>query len=76
MAKPYRWHRVVAFGKLAEYAKTLAKGTHMLIQGKMRSREYEKDGVLHRVFELRTDTIAKLDRAERREMPETQAIDG
>jgi len=70
------WHRVVAFGKLAEYAKTLAKGTHVMIQGTLRSREYEKDGVSHRVFELRADTIAKLDRAERREERETEAIDG
>ena len=33
------WHRVVAFGKLAEYAKTLAKGSHVMIQGALRSRE-------------------------------------
>ena len=25
------WHRVVAFGKLAEYAKTLVKGSHVLV---------------------------------------------
>ena len=24
------WHRIVAFGKLAEYAKTLTKGTHVM----------------------------------------------
>ena len=61
------WHRVVAFGKLAEYANTLVKGSHLMVQGSLRSREYEKDGVKHRVFELRADTIAKLDRAERKE---------
>ena len=60
------WHRVVTFGKLAEYARTLGKGTHLMVQGAVRSREYERDGVKHRVFELRADTIGKLDRAERR----------
>src|SRR2546427_1366588 len=61
------WHRVLAFRKLAEYAKTLVKGSHLMVQGSLRSREYEKDGVKHRVFELRADAIAKLDRAERKE---------
>ena len=54
------WHRIVAFGKLAEYAKTLTKGTHVMVQGSLRSREYEKDGVSRRVSEVRAETIAKL----------------
>ena len=37
------------------------------MQGALRSREYEKDGVKHRVVELRADSIGKLDRAVRRE---------
>ena len=61
------WHRVVAFGKLAEYARILSKGSHLMVQGAVRSREYDRDGVKHRIFELRADTIAKLDRAERRQ---------
>jgi single-strand DNA-binding protein len=69
------WHRVVVFGKLAEYAKTLVKGSHVMVQGPLRSREYEKNGVKHRIFELRADTIAKLDRAERREEPDSGAFD-
>ena len=39
----------------------------MLVQGTLRSREYDKDGVKHRVFELRADTIGKLDRAVRKQ---------
>jgi single-strand DNA-binding protein len=61
------WHRIVTFGKLAEYARTLSKGSHLMVQGAVRTREYERDGVKHRVFELRAETIAKLDRAERRQ---------
>lgn len=69
------WHRVVTFGKLADYARTLLKGTHVMVQGSLRSREYESDGVKHRIFELRADTIAKLDRAERREPQESVVSD-
>jgi single stranded DNA-binding protein len=67
------WHRVVAFGKLGEYAKTLVKGSHVLVQGALRSREYEKDGVKHRVVELRADAIGKLDRSVRREEGEPRS---
>jgi single-strand DNA-binding protein len=67
------WHRVVAFGKLGECAKTLAKGSHVLVQGTLRSREYEEDGVNHGVVELRADSIGKLDRAVRREEGEPRS---
>jgi single-strand DNA-binding protein len=60
------WHRVVSFGKLAEYTRTLPKGSYVMLQGAVRTREYERDGMKHRVVELRADTIGKLDRAERR----------
>jgi hypothetical protein len=38
-----------------------------LVQGTLRSREYEKDGVKHHVFELRADTVGKLDRPVRKQ---------
>ena len=38
----------------------------MLVQGAVRTREYERDGLKHRIVELRADAIGKLDRAERR----------
>ena len=60
------WHRVVTFGKLAEYTRTLTKGSYLMVQGAVRTREYERDGVKHRIVEVRADTIGKLDRAERR----------
>ena len=65
------WHRVVAFGKLAESVKTLSKGSHVLVQGSLRSREYATDGVKQRIMELRADTIGKLDRAEKSNAPHT-----
>ena len=61
---------MVLFGPLAEYASTLTKGSLVLVQGAIRSREYEKDGIKHRVFEVRAETIGKLDRAERQDTRE------
>ncbi len=61
------WHRCVVFGKLSEFAGTLKKGTHILVEGELRSREYDskKKGTKLRVWEIRVDSILKLDRAEK-----------
>jgi single-strand DNA-binding protein len=60
------WHRVIIWaGRLAEFARTLTKGTHLQIEGELRSREYLKDGATCRVWEIRAYSILKLDRAER-----------
>lgn len=34
------WHRCVVFGKLANYAGTLAKGAHIQLEGEIRTRQY------------------------------------
>jgi len=64
------WHRCLAFGKLGEFAASLRKGAHVQIEGELRSREYEKDGLSHRVFECRVESIPKLGRAVRQEGPD------
>ena len=69
------WHRAIVWGKLAEYAKTLTKGSHLQIEGELRSREYQdkKNGnAKRRVWEIRVDSILKLDRAEKA-APEEEA---
>ena len=66
------WHRVVSFAGLAEYSRTLPKGSYVMVQGSVRTREYDKDGLTHRVFELRADSIGKLDRAERKQQGDAQ----
>ncbi len=38
------WHRVQAWAKLAEYAAGFKKGSHVRVEGELRSREYETDG--------------------------------
>jgi hypothetical protein len=67
----FRWHRSVAFGKLADFAGALKKGAHVAIEGELRSHEYEREvavgaekkTVTQRVWEICVDTILKLDRA-------------
>jgi single-strand DNA-binding protein len=62
------WHRAIVWGKLAEYAKTLTKGSHLQIEGELRSREYQdkkKGNAKRRVWEIRVDSILKLDRADK-----------
>ena len=36
------WHRCVVFSRLSEFAGTLTKGTHVQVEGELRSREYAR----------------------------------
>lgn len=57
------WHRVVIWGNLAEIAeKYIRKGSSIFVQGKLRTREYEQDGVKKSVTEIEADTLQFLDR--------------
>ncbi len=61
------WHRIVVWGTLGEFARALKKGTHLLVEGELRSREYadkKTSDVKRRVWEVRATSILKLDRAE------------
>ena len=40
------WHRCIAFGRLAEFAGSLAKGAHVAIEGELRSHEYQREVVV------------------------------
>jgi single-strand DNA-binding protein len=61
------WHRCVVFGKLSEFAGTLKKGAHIQVEGELRSREYDskKTDSKQRIWEIKLDSILKLDRAEK-----------
>ena len=62
------WHRCVVFGGLATFAATLLKGTHVTIEGDIRTREYTEKGTKksestkRTITEIRVQRIAKLDR--------------
>lgn len=50
------WHRVVLFGKLAEIAgEYLRKGSQCYIEGRLQTREWEKDGVKRYTTEVVVD---------------------
>lgn len=47
------WHRCVSFGKQAEtIAQYVKKGDPIYVRGRYESREYEKDGVKHTIYEV------------------------
>ena len=57
-------HRCVGWGlKFGEFTKNLKKGAHLEVEGELRSREYEKEGLTQRVFEIRIHSVLQLDRA-------------
>ena len=50
------WHRVAMFGKVAEIAgEYLRKGSQVYIEGKLKTREWEKDGVKRYTTEIVVD---------------------
>jgi single-strand DNA-binding protein len=61
------WHRCVVFGKLAEFAGTLKKGAHLQVEGELSSREYDskKAATKQTIWEIRLNSVLKLDRAEK-----------
>jgi len=62
------WHRIVAFGTPADYAKGLKKGDYVEIEGELRSNEYDaevgegkkKTSVKQRRWEIRASIVRKL----------------
>jgi len=55
------WHNVTAWGKLAELCgQYLAKGRSVYVEGRLQSREYEKDGVTRKVWDIVASTVTFL----------------
>jgi single-strand DNA-binding protein len=62
------WHRVVAFGKPADYAKKLRKGDYVEVEGELRSTEFDAEvgegkkttTVKRRSWEIRASIVKKL----------------
>jgi single-strand DNA-binding protein len=62
------WHRIVAFGKPADYATGLKKGDYVEVEGELRSTEYDaqvgdgkkKTTVKRRGWEIRASIVRKL----------------
>ena len=66
--KETEWFRVVLFRDQAERAaEWLRKGTKVFIEGRIQTRQYEKDGQTHYMTELIADRFANLDPRQRDE---------
>jgi single-strand DNA-binding protein len=57
------YHRCIAWGgRFAEVA-ALKRGSHLQVEGELRSRDFQKDGITQKVFEIRVSTIVHLRKA-------------
>jgi len=55
------WHRVVLFGRTAEIAgEYLKKGRSVFIEGRLQTRQWEKEGQKHYTTEVKADKIVLL----------------
>ena len=58
------WHRIVAFGKLAEIIQQyVKKGSKLYIEGKLKTNEWEKDGIKRYSTDIVVNEMVMLDRA-------------
>lgn len=52
------WHRIVVWGKLAELCeKFLDKGRQAYVEGRLQTKEYEKDGQKRYTTEIQAQTV-------------------
>lgn len=66
------WHNVVCFGKLADVVdKYLKKGAKVYIEGKMRTRSYDKNGIKRYVTEIYAENMVMLD-SRQQQQPQEQ----
>jgi single-strand DNA-binding protein len=76
------WHRIVAFGKPADYAKNLKKGDYVEVEGELRSSEFDvevgedkkKTTVKRRGWEIRANIVKKLAQPVAGENPNAETI--
>ena len=55
------WHRIIVWGKTAEaLSQYLVKGKQILVEGKLQTRQWEKDGVTRYTTEIKSDRITLL----------------
>ena len=78
------WHRVVAWNGLGEYAATkLRKGDHIYVEGTLVSGTYEKEygkgkskiTVPVKTWQVKADSIRKLNRVRKEQKPDTAPVD-
>lgn len=71
------WHRMTAFGKLAEIiGQYLKKGSKAYFEGKLRTNEYEKDGIKRYSTEIVISEMMMLDSQQQGQQPAQQPQHG
>lgn len=70
------WHNIVAWRGLAEVVeKYVKKGSQLYIEGRLRTRTYEKDGIKHYATEIFANSIELLGKREgQAEIPGQPAV--
>lgn len=68
------WWSVTAFGRTAEAAQQLRKGDLVMVVGKIKQREWEKDGVKRTTADVVADDLGRVLRAD--QPPVTPAATG
>jgi len=69
------WHNIVAWRGLAEVVeKYVKKGSQLYIEGRLRTRDYDKDGVKHYATEINADTMQLLGKREGQAEMGTQSM--
>lgn len=57
------WHNVVCYRKLSEIAaRIVKKGSKVFVEGKLKTRSWEKDGVKHYKTEIEANQLLVLDK--------------
>jgi single-strand DNA-binding protein len=59
------WHRVQAWGRLGEHTAAFKKGSHICVEGELRSREYESNGAKVRTYDIVANSIINLSKGQR-----------
>jgi single stranded DNA-binding protein len=63
------WHRIVVWGKQAEAVRDLAKGSYVLVEGELRTNQYQRElqvnggdivEIAMKAYEIRAHTVRKL----------------
>ena len=77
MREQTEWHRVVLFGKLAEVAgEYLRKGAQVYIEGQLRTRSREDNGITRYVTEILVKTTGTMQMLGRAVGAQTQPEEG
>ena len=67
------WHRIVTFGKLAEFcSQYLSKGKQVYVEGRLHTRSWEQDNITRYITEILATSVQSLSAKEMDDKCETE----